>query len=287
MNGNLRIDGADERWEAYRRDLTAYVMTDAEPGEAVLVVGAGACDDLELEWLLENDRQVFLLDCNPEALQAGTEKVGKHENLHTICADAVGLSEQQLDAFQKACEAGTETLSEWQTVYEDTFRTQRSFRHVVQDTLELYGIPKFDRIICMGFHSQVYMPLILTLQTGRYPLSVRQQVQRIVEHLNRSFAEESLCVMRQYGRVVYLGYEYTTFLWEDTALREEAIERLTEQGSSGLHQMRMSRVEGAYQLEQEIGKAYEKQELQIADCAYMLWPFSEEKSYLMVIFRIL
>ena len=139
----------------------------------------------------------------------------------------------------------------------------------------------------MGFHSQVYMPLILTLQKEHYPLSVRQQVQRIAEQLNRSFAEESLEAMKQYGGIIYLGYEYTTFFREDAALREEAIERLSEQGSAGLHRMRLSRVEGAYQLEQELGKAYEKQELQIADCAYMLWPFSEEKSYLMVIFRIL
>ncbi len=287
MSGNSRIDGADERWKAYRRDLTAYVMTDAEPGETVLVVGAGACDDLELERLLENDRQVFLLDCNPETLQAGTEKAGSHENLHTICADVAGLTEQRLDAFQKACETGSEALTTWTVGYEDAFWTQRSFRHVVRETLEMYDLQGFDRVICMGFHSQVYMPLILALKTGHYPLSVRQQVKRSVEHFNQSFAEESVCVMKQYGRIVYLGYEYTTFLREDTALREEAIERLTEQGSSGLHRMRLSRVEGAYQLEQEIGKTYERRELQIADCAYMLWPFSEEKSYLMVIFRIL
>lgn len=286
MSGNPRIDGAEKRWEAYRNDLTEYVVKDAKQGEKVLVIGAGACDDLDLERLLEEDRQVFLLDCNPETLEKAVSKVKKKENVHTICKDVAGLTEAQVTAFQKACEEGSSELEKWKEAYDLRVRENPGFREL-QEILEPYEDKKFDRIICMGFHSQVYMPLILTLQKEHYPLSVRQQVQRIAEQLNRSFAEESLEAMKQYGGIIYLGYEYTTFLREDAALREEAIERLSEQGSVGLHRMRLSRVEGAYQLEQELGKAYEKQELQIADCVYMLWPFSEEKSYLMVIFRIL
>lgn len=286
MSGNPRIDGAEKRWEAYRNDLTEYVVKDAKHGEKVLVIGAGACDDLDLERLLEEDRQVFLLDCNPETLEKAVSKVKKKENVHTICIDVAGLTEAQVTAFQKACEEGSSELEKWKEAYDLRVRENPGFREL-QEILEPYEDKKFDRIICMGFHSQVYMPLILTLQKEHYPLSVRQQVQRIAEQLNRSFAEESLEAMKQYGGIIYLGYEYTTFLREDAALREEAIERLSEQGSVGLHRMRLSRVEGAYQLEQELGKAYEKQELQIADCVYMLWPFSEEKSYLMVIFRIL
>ena len=227
-----------------------------------------------------------MLDCNPETLEKAVSKVKKKENVHTICIDVAGLTETQVTAFQKACEEGSSELEKWKEAYDLRVRENPGFREL-QEILEPYEDKKFDRIICMGFHSQVYMPLILTLQKEHYPLSVRQQVQRIAEQLNRSFAEESLEAMKQYGGIIYLGYEYTTFLREDAALREEAIERLSEQGSAGLHRMRLSRVEGAYQLEQELGKAYEKQELQIADCAYMLWPFSEEKSYLMVIFRIL
>lgn len=286
MSGNPRIDGAEKRWEAYRNDLTEYVVKDAKQGEKVLVIGAGACDDLDLERLLEEDRQVFLLDCNPETLEKAVSKVKKKENVHTICIDVAGLTEAQVTAFQKACEEGSSELEKWKETYDLRVRENPGFREL-QEILEPYEDKKFERIICMGFHSQVYMPLILTLQKEHYPLSVRQQVQRIAEQLNRSFAEESLEAMKQYGGIIYLGYEYTTFLREDAALREEAIERLSEQGSVGLHRMRLSRVEGAYQLEQELGKAYEKQELQIADCVYMLWPFSEEKSYLMVIFRIL
>ena len=227
-----------------------------------------------------------MLDCNPETLEKAVSKVKKKENVHTICKDVAGLTEAQVTAFQKACEEGSSELEKWKEAYDLRVRENPGFREL-QEILEPYEDKKFDRIICMGFHSQVYMPLILTLQKEHYPLSVRQQVQRIAEQLNRSFAEESLEAMKQYGGIIYLGYEYTTFLREDAALREEAIERLSEQGSVGLHRMRLSRVEGAYQLEQELGKAYEKQELQIADCVYMLWPFSEEKSYLMVIFRIL
>lgn len=286
MSGNPRIDGAEKRWEAYRNDLTEYVVKDAKQGEKVLVIGAGACDDLDLERLLEEDRQVFLLDCNSETLEKAVSKVKKKENVHTICKDVAGLTEAQVTAFQKACEEGSSELEKWKEAYDLRVRENPGFREL-QEILEPYEDKKFDRIICMGFHSQVYMPLILTLQKEHYSLSVRQQVQRIAEQLNRSFAEESLEAMKQYGGIIYLGYEYTTFLREDAALREEAIERLSEQGSAGLHRMRLSRVEGAYQLEQELGKAYEKQELQIADCVYMLWPFSEEKSYLMVIFRIL
>ena len=228
MSGNPRIDGAEKRWKAYRNDLTEYVVKDAKQGEKVLVIGAGACDDLDLERLLEEDRQVFLLDCNPETLEKAVSKVKKKENVHTICIDVAGLTEAQITAFQKACEEGSSELEKWKEAYDLRVRENPGFREL-QEILEPYEDRKFDRIICMGFHSQVYMPLILTLQKEHYPLLVRHQVQRIAEQLNRSFAEESLEAMKQYGGIIYLGYEYTTFLREDAALREEAIERLSEQ----------------------------------------------------------
>lgn len=286
MSGNPRIDGAEKRWETYRNDLTEYVTADAKRGEKVLIIGAGACDDLDLERLLEEDRQVFLLDCNPETLEEAVSKVQTQGNLHKICMDVAELTEAQMTAFRKACEEGSGELEKWKEAYEIRIREKPGFR-ILQEVLESYEDRKFDRIVCIGFHSQIYMPLVLAMQGKDYPIQIRYQVQQLIEQWNRDFAEASVKAMKQYGKVLYLGYEYTTFLREDAALREEAIERLTEQGSAGLHQMRLSRVEGAYQLEQEIGRAYEKRELQIADCAYMLWPFSEEKSYLMVIFRIL
>lgn len=291
MKGNHRIEGAGERWTDYRKDLTAYVLQNSMPEEKILIIGAGACDDLSLTSLLNASRQVFLLDCNREAMDAGISGVpdAYRRKIHILEADIAGLSEERVVAFLQACEAGEASLQAWYAEYIQYYQAENPLANEIEEILKQSGETAFDRIICIGVHSQIYMPLVLAIheQKHTYPRSVRIMVQNILGDLNRHFAEVSIETLHHYSRKLYLGYEYASFLTEEEPMKQEAMERLYSEGSAGLHQMQLPRVEGAYQLEQAIGRACLEQRIKQKDYAYMLWPFSEEKSYLMVIFYIM
>lgn len=291
MKGNLRIEGADERWKYYREDLTEYVLRNSMPEERILIIGAGACDDLSLTSLLDGERQVFLLDCNREAMDAGIKEVPDvyKGRIHVWKADIAALSEEAVAAFLQACEADEAKLQAWYAEYIQYYQDVKPLAYIIEEILKQYGGTCFDRIICIGVHSQIYMPLVLAIheQKHTYPRLVRLMIQKVLEDLNRYFAEVSVEILHRYGRKLCFGYEYASFLTEEETLQQEVMERLYSEGSAGLHQMCLPRVEGAYQLEQAIGQACLEQRIKQEEYAYMLWPFSEEKSYLMVIFHIM
>lgn len=290
MNGNPRIEGAGERWKNYRKDLTAYILQDSLPEERLLIIGAGACDDLEIAALAEASGQIFLLDCNSETMEAAVCELPEvyRESVYTKEADISALSEKQVTEFIQACVNGEATRREWLETYIRNYQSLNPLEQAMEQLLDQYGGAYFDKIICIGVHSQIYMPLVLAVHEQDKPYSrmIRLAMQEMLEELNRYFAEESLAILHRYGRKLYLGYEYTTFSAAEAALQQEAIECLQQEGSAGLHRMQLPRVEGAFQLEQAIGQACYEQRFIQQSYAYMLWPFSEEKSYLMVIFAM-
>ena len=100
-------------------------------------------------------------------------------------------------------------------------------------------------------------------------------------------AEKFLKEFPLLGRELYLGLEYTTMYAEKPEVETEIVSRLESYGEEGLVNLKLPRVEGAWQMEQELWKQSQEHRLLIRDRQYLIWPFSEEKRYLMVIYRLL
>src|SRR2546423_4784452 len=66
----------EKRWQMYanHRQAIERLIVPCARGQAICVLGAGNCNDLDLQWLAESYREVHLVDLDPEALAAGVRR---------------------------------------------------------------------------------------------------------------------------------------------------------------------------------------------------------------------
>lgn len=294
MHGNLRVPGAYRRWQQYRWDVTEYITAECRYGERILILGAGGCDDLDLDWLLQRETEVWLCDINVSAMQeAVVELLGQKpeykSRLHWIETDLIALTEQALMQYDTACSEGIESLRLWWEKYMQFFAEKTLMMRDIQRSMQKAGISIFDKVICLGVHSQLYSPLAVRTYQHRAGLSenVRACAVHWLQQANEAAAEKFFYELPLLGRQLYLGLEYTTIHAEESAMEAEILFRLGSYGEDGLQGMNLSRVEGAWQTEQEMQRQADRRKLIIQDRQYLIWPFSEEKRYLMVIYSLL
>lgn len=294
MRGTPRIAGADRRWQTYRKTMTDYVKQTLGAAGHLLILGAGGCDDVDVITLLQQGWEVYLADVNIGAMTEVYQMVVQKDaalagHLHLIETDFVGITEQDYRDYDIACMDGIEALKKWWNRYYERIQqldAETSGTWMFRDIrlkLQEVRLDAFDGIVCLGVHSQLYIGLIRNMQKLQAVSSeVQQEAVRYVQTANAWIAREFIRNIRSCGRNLILGLEYTDMI-PDGGLQEDILHCLTTHGSEGLHAMNLSRVEGAVQMEQYL---LEQSNLQnaIQDYQYVLWPFSEEKTYLMIIY---
>lgn len=72
---NRSTANAAHRFALHRSHLTAQVLAAAERGARVMIVGAGNCNDLDLEALATHASQIHLVDLDEEAIVAARHRV--------------------------------------------------------------------------------------------------------------------------------------------------------------------------------------------------------------------
>lgn len=287
-----RIPGAEIRWREYRKAVTNYIAEEIQAGETVVIIGAGACDDIEIETLLTQGAEIWLADIDTEAMESVMLRMTGQNNawtekLHRIETDLIQLSASERLDYESAC-TGRAALEEWWNRRDRQWEQGLNIYKDIYKAMQEQAIQQFDHVICLGVNSQLCIPLVLPLE--REPkMDDREWYQQAVQWLrqeNERLAQAFLTETGKIAQQMVLGLEYTT-IYRTQAYREQQIcQALEENGSIGLHALELPRVEGAYQVEQELGIQCRRGNLQIKDHQYMLWPFSEEKTYLMVIFKL-
>ena len=294
IKGNERISGAEERWSQYRMEITDYIQKECQRDGRLLILGAGACDDIDLKKLLDNKREIWLADINHETLEAAVNKIKKKQPeavscLHIVETDLVCIAEQDYEEYVKALQQGMKAIHQWWEDYSKRFQESYGFLRDIRNAMRQEGIERIDSAVCLGLHSQLYMELVLRTRKLQTQLAsdVYAEALRLIQEANCKMAEGFMEEIRGITKKLILGLEYTTIFREETALEETILQILMTTGTSGLQAMQLSRVEGAFQLEQELGNCCRQNKVRLMDYQYFWWPFLEEKSYLMVIFSIL
>lgn len=163
------VPDAYQKWKNYRNCLTQYIIRNTSAETRMVVIGAGECNDIDLQILADHFSMMELVDINPEstgkalaryssakpAAEKLTEKeldvIGVPANLYrNFCAamereikDSVlnknDISSVKIDGiFQKYMELSRQMIEKY-------------------DTFENYlKALKPDYIICSGLHSQLY-----------------------------------------------------------------------------------------------------------------------------------
>lgn len=274
-----RVEDTWESWQEYRRQLTDFIigqMGDMTPD--VVIVGAGACHDMELDRLLPLARQITLVDNDSVSLAQAMLHVGDAKRLQCQIGSVDGVQEAD---YREFCElllrylrqAERPDMAEFDA-YAFSLLTDCFDRVDDEWVQEKQGdrLPQADVYICVGLCSQlqtmfayVYHVLRDVLQRmcgGREPDDGMNTVEALLMQRN------NIVIPRIHDRIlaqaqqkVILGNEYRRSLQ-----RRKITLRQAETSLSG-----GEAIEGAYQAIRDLrrrnltGKEY---------TAY--WPFDEK-----------
>lgn len=306
MQGNEQISGADVRWKQYRNHMTEYILKDCKDTDRILILGAGGCDDIDLAAVAEHTALVCLADVNREAMEAAVGKLQSvrpdlQSRIFVIETDFLPISEEEYGEYDKACRQGIETLEQWWVQHHIQRNADRKRQDAessgewsydmlcgVRAAMQELGQEAFDTVICLGLHSQLYVGLAVRTYQQKEALNdgVRIRAVDLLQNANQRMAEQFMQEILQVGKRVILGLEHTAIYGDSQVSSEEISQQLMLYGGKGLCALQLPRVEGAYQIEQQIAELYRTNKIQIKDCQYFFWPFSEEKTYLMVLYVI-
>lgn len=305
MQGNEQIPGADVRWRQYRDHMTEYILSNCTKGNRILILGAGSCDDIDLLTMAEQASLICLADVNRRAMEAAVGRVQSirpelQSRLLILETDFLPISTEEYQEYDKACRSGIRELERWWEHYfarksvrqkrpDETGKKFLDMLSGVGTVLQEQGLDCFDMVVCLGLHSQLYVNLAVRTFQMKTELSVslRQKAVDLLQEASWKMAEQFMQEVLKIGKQVILGLEYTTIYFDSAISQEEIRQQLMQYGTKGLDRLHLPRVEGAYQVERQIGDLYSCQRIQLKDRQYLFWPFSEEKSYLMVVYRIL
>lgn len=302
MQGNERIPGADVRWSQYRNYVTEYILKGCTATDRILILGAGGCDDIDLAAVAEHAALVCLADVNRYAMEAAVRTLQRLRpdlcsRIFIIETNFLPILEEEYENYDKACRQGIGMLEQWWKVYYSRRSTGQKqsvagdsgdMLHGVRTVMQKLEQEPFDTVICLGLHSQLYIELAVRTYQQKEALSdlIRFRAVELLQKANHRMAEEFMQEVLQVGKRVILGLEYTAICSDSEISPAEIRQQLMSYGAQGLRDLQLPRVEGAYQVEQQIGELYGADKIRIKDCQYLFWPFSEEKTYLMVLYII-
>jgi len=161
----FRLSDAFEDWEDYRQLLTGMVIDagDGDKIKTVTVIGAGYCNDIDINTLSRHFKYVTLFDCDFEALTKVKNGPGEEETkkIKLIQASLTGIDESDISVFFD------ETLAELQRYGKLLIR--QSFEEVIMTNLDkllskiytaedeiLKVLPRTDIAVCNGVCSQLF-----------------------------------------------------------------------------------------------------------------------------------
>lgn len=283
MRGTPRIPGAKERWSDYRKTITDYVAQQIEPEDRILILGAGGCDDIDVEALVRLGAEIYLADVNVEAMNEVCLEIPS-PHIHILEADFIGMTTPDYQDYLNSCCCGSKALDEWwDKYYYNIVHEKISMFKDVTTMMKHDKIELFDMVLCFGLHSQLYINMLRkTWMLTDADEAVKREATRKIQNANLFIAEKFMDEINVLGKKMVLGLEYTGFA-PDSNVESRILNQLNWAGTRGLYELGLSRVEGSYQMEQYLLEINQEVKM-IRDRQYTLWPFSSEKTYLMVIY---
>ncbi|MEF9960798.1 hypothetical protein [Niameybacter sp.] len=254
------IEHAFSEWEAYRHQVTEFIIKDTSPEHTLAICGAGRCNDLDLERLTKHFKQVILVDKDVPSMEAARYRYNleKDSNLKMQVADFVGIGD---DAYRDYVDTLIEAVRKKgiQTDLEDlvklALKQLQSLEGQILTTPVELGIASCDVIVALGVHSQLLNMLewiwTIVLETIRQEeVSVRDKIKM----MNRLAIEKfNDTLFRHAKKQLVMGFE---------------VGRAGQEGS----------IQGAIQGLEDMSHYEASGEVQGVDTLEVQWPFDEKQN---------
>lgn len=278
LEKSTNITGAYENWEAYRKQLTEFLIEEIEIGDTIGILGAGACNDIDLSALLPYASRIKLIDCNKESLQKAVERYQvPKERVELIELDVWPIHKQQ---FEKKLEQEI-SIDELLLFLQE--ETTKASQQVLQDL-------DVDVMINIGLYSQLNALLasLFYLKREPYGLSEREQISRMFSYMNQQAIKKVNDWIFTHSRKSIIGYEYAVFDTDEAGNDQcnKVMQLLWSGQIELLKSLPISRVEGGWQGESDLARRYREKEIRLESDRYLIWNFIPEKQYIMQCYTV-
>ena len=217
------MKNAWEDWTEYRSKLTEIIL-ERNP-KTVMIVGAGRCNDIDLERLLKSAERVICMDVDDEAMKAAVTGIPADIQHMVECREVslTGIGESDLDSFCDDMLMMARAKGRDLTL--DYFRAQMiSCMNALKEKLigseeallRYMPVESVDVVVCAGVHSQLFSTLsffIRSLIASLYDIipnvgSLEAEANDIIREMNNRvipIIDSALC--RMADKAVIFGNE--------------------------------------------------------------------------------
>ena len=183
-------------WAEYRAELTDFITENTAPGASLLILGAGKCNDLDLQKLAEHAGSITLSDYREETGEEAFRRYGlkPSEHIRFVASDYVGITDddyieytdQLLTIMQKLADTSGNSLEE--IAGPDLGRMQQTLEQIYERNASYridLGVENCDYAVIAGLHSQLNNAFRGLFQYVRKDVEDRGKKVRFAEDLNK------------------------------------------------------------------------------------------------------
>lgn len=256
LNKYKIIPDAYERWTEYRNAFTNTVLNFCKE-KSVLIVGAGACNDLDIKLIAQRASSVTLLDRDEEVIQRAFAEKDFSDNV-TLCeGDFVGISDDDYRRFTSYFQYFLNVDSNARDTFPHLFVDK--CMDLLSNARPFYPDNKYDYVISSAVHSQLLSSLAWLWQAFSVNLGIT--CDEVYDFLKR----EDDRIVREYNNaIIKLSRQLLTVSLEKKNVFTGA-------------------VEGAFQGLNDLNEREKKGLLYCCERNEAVWPFSSGTNYIMAI----
>ncbi len=201
-------------WAAYRKAWSAWIISHCEHGGSLLIVGAGACNDYDLEHFLTFFDHITLYDVDEQAMQEALQRVAAADRIRVTCecGDLLGITPEEYREFCSVIQNEVNRrgkLTDITQLAQTALTLAQSMYARAAGRRENLTLPQADYVAVSGVHSQInhmlpwiweaYMQVLGQREDQVFQM-ISQENSRIVAQVNRT-----LCAAA--GKGLYVSAE--------------------------------------------------------------------------------
>ena len=147
-------------WVDYRREWSEWIIAHCKWDTSILIVGAGACNDYDLEHFTKFFRKILLFDLDETSMQEAKKRVPveRRDKIQLFTGDFLGITPQAYQEFCRVIQEEINHRGKLTDVGELAQTAQPLIDQLYADAAKRRAgltLPKADYVAISGVHSQV------------------------------------------------------------------------------------------------------------------------------------
>lgn len=242
-------------WADYRRDWSEWLIHHCKWDTSILIVGAGACNDYDLEHFAKFFRKIYLFDMDETFMQEALKHVSaaRRAKVQMMTGDLLGVTAQ---AYQDFCRVIQEEVNRRGKLTDVKELAQTALPYIeklyadAKKRRQQITLPKADYVAVSGVHSQINHMLPWIWQA--YMQALGQPEEMIFQRAS----QENRVLMHEVNDMLLAAAGKRLFVCAEKA----------RAGVSG-------KVEGAWQALEDLKKRPDKENFKMLDSKQFLWGY--------------